>query len=360
MKEAFNKNNSYLNLLIINPLIMKKITLLFLLFYTSISIGQILDSENFESLTLGNVGTDISGTTPGQGGYLTFTSSGKNSDFQIINSGSTNGKTLKLFAEDNTDGVKYIWKDGLNTAWSSRTGGNNIIQIEYDIFTGPTTTTEGVSVTQLYNSSYSIEIAGILFVPETKVLLGRIYIDNAGIIDTYSVNLGSGGSEIILAANTWYRIGFAFDKTTGEVTFRGPGFYVGGTGAATGIDPFEFDFVLIRDPDSFDATEGVFDNLQIKATATENLLLSTEERIISETVISIYPNPVNEILNFSLSDDLKLSKYEIVDINGRSIISNSITKTFNNKISVLNLSNGVYLLNLYSDQGKTTKKFIKN
>src|SRR5690554_8034288 len=52
---------------------MKKITfiaiVMFLLF-NSVH-AQVLWSENFESYTLGNVGTDVTGTVPGQGNWYT-------------------------------------------------------------------------------------------------------------------------------------------------------------------------------------------------------------------------------------------------------------------------------------------------
>ncbi len=48
---------------------MKKILLSCLLAGTSISFhAQSIFNENFEALTLGNLGTDITGTTAGQGG----------------------------------------------------------------------------------------------------------------------------------------------------------------------------------------------------------------------------------------------------------------------------------------------------
>ena len=69
---------------------MKKILLSCLLASTSISFyAQSIFNENFEALTLGNLGTDITGTTAGQGGwYTTAATTAANSavtNFQVTN-----------------------------------------------------------------------------------------------------------------------------------------------------------------------------------------------------------------------------------------------------------------------------------
>lgn len=80
--------------------------------------------------------------------------------------------------------------------------------------------------------------------------------------------------------------------------------------------------------------------------------LSTEENVKNE--FSIYPNPTEEILNFSR--DLKDIK--IYDTSGKLIQS---TIESNDKIDISTLSNGNYILKGETDNGeKVSKKFIKN
>ena len=93
--------------------------------------------------------------------------------------------------------------------------------------------------------------------------------------------------------------------------------------------------------------------IQIEDFAT--ILLSTNNNILTDN-ISIYPNPVNDILNIKLKDNQKIS-FVITDINGREIIS----KTSNdNNINVSNLKKGIYFVKITNDNSSITKKIIKN
>jgi len=57
--------------------------------------AQVLYTENFNNLSVGNVGTDITGTIPGQGGWYTKSynsSSGATSNFFLIENEINKGK----------------------------------------------------------------------------------------------------------------------------------------------------------------------------------------------------------------------------------------------------------------------------
>ena len=341
---------------------MKKITFLTII-TLSILFGlnanaQPLQSENYDGLLTGDVGTDITGVVAGQGGLFTLTNSGTNADFQIVDTGGSLGFALEITGSDSPTGSKYVWEDGLGTAWSSRTSGNDIIQVEYNFFTGPTTTSKNIAHVQLYNSDYSILIAGFSFNQETKVISGLAYYDNGGTLDTFAFYLGAGNTDLILTENTWYRVGFAFNVTTGNVTWRGFDFYGGVPGAAAGIAPFEVDYAI--NPGTGNAVSSVsyYDDMKIKAVATENLLLSINDNDLSQS-IKIFPNPVNDVINLSIPNHITATKIEIADINGRIVKSISY-KGIRNQINVSELSSGLYLLNIYSLNGKASKKFLKN
>lgn len=71
--------------------------------------------------------------------------------------------------------------------------------------------------------------------------------------------------------------------------------------------------------------------------------------------ISVYPNPVTNVLNISNSNNIEIKNISITDINGR-VIKNQTSLT---QINVSDLNAGVYFVNIESNDGKTTKKFIK-
>lgn len=74
-------------------------------------------------------------------------------------------------------------------------------------------------------------------------------------------------------------------------------------------------------------------------------------------LMSVYPNPANEILNIQSSIVLDGAKVEIFDMLGKNIYRNAL---LNNSIDISNFDSGIYMLNISTDEGTTyVKKFIK-
>jgi hypothetical protein len=87
-------------------------------------------------------------------------------------------------------------------------------------------------------------------------------------------------------------------------------------------------------------------------TTIQNTLGLQENDFINN--ISVYPNPVNNILNFKT--ELNVSKIEIYDIAGRILSSNSV---FENKIDISELKTGNYILKLFTEKGIMNTKIMK-
>ena len=74
---------------------------------------------------------------------------------------------------------------------------------------------------------------------------------------------------------------------------------------------------------------------------------------VSNNPMQIYPNPAqNEIF---IKSDLQIEKIEIYSITGALLIS----EKFKGKISVSTLTQGIYLLKVYTDKGVMIRKFLK-
>ncbi len=324
--------------------------------------AQLLESADYEGLTIGNVGTDLTGTTAGQGGYFTFSVapvvSATVADFQIVADNATQGKVYQITGPPNATESKITWKTDLATTWGTRTLDNDVIEIEYDFFTGAATTSKSTTGFRLYNAAGQT-VAGFRFVPETKVITGLARYNNNGTIGTYFFNLGAANAPLPLLASTWYRIGFAFNKTTGLVTWKGPGFYASVTGTEIGIDPDEVDFVVAAGTGNAVSSVSRFDNYTARATATEALLGLEELEAPVSASIKLYPNPVKDVLHLNVTN-LTISNIEIMDLNGRIVKAMSVNNASDVNINVSDLSAGVYMINIYSENNKTTKKFIKN
>ncbi len=70
--------------------------------------------------------------------------------------------------------------------------------------------------------------------------------------------------------------------------------------------------------------------------------------------VSIYPNPVFDFL--SVDSKIQINKVEIYSILGKKV--KSVHSDFRS-ISLSNLTTGIYMIKIYSDNGSTTKKLIK-
>lgn len=351
---------------------MKK-TLLYLLisipFFTE---AQTLASENFNSLTVGNVSSNIAGATAGLGGFYVESTNGATpttstnaaaSNAQVVSGGNaSNG--LQLTGPNGDKGGTFVWKNGLNTAWASRTNGNNIIEVEVEINPGAgTTTSKNVFGVYIYNSGYTRVLAGFVVNASTRELNLVAYSTPSGqTVNNWTYTLGS--SPVLLPANVYSKIGISYNKTTGQVIIKAPGLATAGVtipGSSSATDPLEVDFFTSSGSTSTTAnassTSATFDNLVIRASATDTLL---ENANFASTVdFSVYPNPSNDVVNISNSTNAIISTIEMTDLNGRVVKNVSLNAT-EGQVNISDLSTGVYMMNVSSDQGSITKKIIKN
>lgn len=90
-------------------------------------------------------------------------------------------------------------------------------------------------------------------------------------------------------------------------------------------------------------------------TTTVQNVLSTSEISNDKTELSIYPNPVKDVLNIQSKN--QIVKAEIYDVNGRILVSTSLK---GNSINVSELSKRNYIIKLFSKDKTTVHKFIKN
>ena len=355
---------------------MKK-TLLTLLIITGVSFGysQILQQDNFNTLTIGNVGTDITGTTPGQGSWLTFVGSGStnsnNSNFQIYSEGGAYGNALEMTGSNTASGTRFMWKDGLTSSWASRTVGNNIIEVEFDYFTGGTTSSNNSFRVYIYSDEATPKVlAGIGItrnltvssVPYTNVVQGFGHWTSTPGTGTYSFGLGPNATTpYTLPANTWVRIGVAFNVTTGHIRWKSSHNNLNATfsGDTTfpvvtnGINPGEVDFLVVAGTANATASTGRFDNFVVRASSTDTLL-SVDEVVSIENAVSIYPNPIENSFQIQ-TNGFVVNSVNIFDINGRNIKSFQNTNNFD----ITELPSGIYFVEISNDEMKTTQKIIK-
>jgi hypothetical protein len=77
-------------------------------------------------------------------------------------------------------------------------------------------------------------------------------------------------------------------------------------------------------------------------------------QIISETV-NVYPNPANNFFTITLNKEVE-AVLEITDLTGKLIRTENISGQMPNVVSTSELANGIYLLNLITNESTETFK----
>lgn len=77
--------------------------------------------------------------------------------------------------------------------------------------------------------------------------------------------------------------------------------------------------------------------------------------------IKIYPNPAYYYVTFTLPSDEKILETECFDLNGNRFQTTSISNSFKDlqMLNVMNLPNALYFINIRTDQGLYSGKFLK-
>lgn len=82
-------------------------------------------------------------------------------------------------------------------------------------------------------------------------------------------------------------------------------------------------------------------------------ILSVEDNI--NDLVSIFPNPAQDVLNVRIPSDVQVQSVAMFDILGK----NTGAVISNGTIDMSNLARGVYILNIDTDRGTLTEKIVK-
>lgn len=101
---------------------------------------------------------------------------------------------------------------------------------------------------------------------------------------------------------------------------------------------------------------GTTNNLNGFTSVTCPTALLSSELFESLDIVSLYPNPVKDVLNISLENTSEIQKIVIFDVTGKQV---KIQESNVSAIPVEDLKSGFYLLEITVDGNKEVKKFVK-
>jgi hypothetical protein len=103
------------------------------------------------------------------------------------------------------------------------------------------------------------------------------------------------------------------------------------------------------------STPGATQTFLFLDTLVMSTNLSTNDFFVDS--FSVFPNPTSDVLNISSSNSADITKLSVVDVNGRTV--KNLEGGVINQVNVADVNSGVYFVNIESNGGKVTKKFIK-
>ena len=89
-------------------------------------------------------------------------------------------------------------------------------------------------------------------------------------------------------------------------------------------------------------------------------MLENDNFDIAASKFSVSPNPANDFINISNSDNILVSGISITDLNGRVVKQNSYVNISDIQVNVSDLASGMYMMTITSDKVTFTKKIVKN
>jgi len=111
-------------------------------------------------------------------------------------------------------------------------------------------------------------------------------------------------------------------------------------------------------PDSdryFDFTNSI-DSIYLDLNTVYDPNTVSNEEVNANLSIEMYPNPSNQLINFS--NITEKSNISIVDVNGKLVLTSTINSS-SNTINIEALSNGIYFVRIANNNGISVKKLIK-
>ncbi len=278
--------------------------------------SQTFWSDNFETYTVGNLGS--------QGGW--GRDGGSNSMIKIANIDGAHGKSMQFASTAaNADGM-WVFKD-IN--FGTSTPGNDVFSAEWDMYTG----NNGAEVQLYENVGEWYAIFDIYMSPTAGAWLA----DQADFDAEEDGELLSSS----ITANTWYKVKVEYHTEEGTIDVWIDGTHYGPFQKEGFHYPTEFDVVAVGTNNSG------FDNLVMSAKPA--LAVAN----VSKAKVNVYPNPVSNLLN--IISDKKIASVSIFDASGKAVKTSTETS-----INVENLAKGAYIVNInFADGTSESKKVIK-
>jgi hypothetical protein len=79
---------------------------------------------------------------------------------------------------------------------------------------------------------------------------------------------------------------------------------------------------------------------------------------VLDNLISIYPNPVKDVVNITIKDNSTIKTIELYDVQGR-LIQTQLVNDISSELNLAERANGLYFIKINTDKGSKVEKLVK-
>ncbi|PWH83030.1 hypothetical protein DIS18_00290 [Algibacter marinivivus] len=244
------------------------------------------------------------------------------------------GTTGKVFAENNSGAISLtgVEGEGLILRYNDNTQGGNALIGTFPLSYGTAATVDNVAGTFTYvpftidgtffgTITSEVDAYGTLTVNGTDVTSFSGAVTRLKVVQDLTMSVANG--NINQETYNYY------DDSTGDLVFR---------------------------TSTLAITSSLINDTTVVTESLTEVTLGVDQRSISKSSLNIYPNPVKNDLNFSLSENIKTIGIEVYDITGRQIVNKDADTNY---LNVSELNTGIYIMTVLTNNGRVSRKFIK-
>lgn len=335
---------------------------------THLTTAQVLFSEDFDNLTVGDLSTDPTGITPGQNNwYVNSTYNGEAMVTLEPNKGNVLAIGEKIHSGNGQGGGRaLVRQENMDVLWNNRTNGNNILQLKYDFYvsgTFPETTKSRVAL-RFNNRIHKLVVSSDTHggVPKSE---------RSATTSSFLAN-GTDNGRVPLGNNTTYpeiHYNFPFDTWVSVELFVDYDLdkfyiYIPSMGILASDDfsassdqvPETLIFEGVTKNHSFD--RGIkYDNIKLSALPSLPSYLGVDDFISSK--FNVFPNPATDWVVITNSENIGIKELSVYDITGKIVKLQKGKNENEVQLNIDNLSSGTYFLHIVTDEGTGIKKLVK-
>lgn len=338
-----------------------------------------LYTENFDNLSIGNLGTDPNDVIPGQGGWFTKVdrelatlpnippTNADNTSFSIVNE-SGRGRVLMISSPNTPPSTTSSILETTSTKTTNleplidkQNTNNQVFKLEIDYYIGDKHITNQ-SGNKIFIYKKNSEPIVYFNFRTINGVLSAYHNKGNGTMEYARLN---GYNQSIVPFNTWIKFIVYLDYANKKIYYEIP--YFGtvvkndflnlstSTNLLEDFKPSDLQLVSSRIINSgVMVDQALFKYANIKITAIQNVPLSLSEFLNEK--FTVFPNPASNTLNISNTVNLMIDELNIYDIAGKLVKTEKKAPTENIVLSIETLKQGTCMLHINTKEGTAVKK----